>query len=299
MRFYVATPSLNQRSWLKRCVASIRDQVGEGVRIWHHIQDGCSTDGTAAWVDDQRTRAGGNEAVYRITCTSEPDAGMYDAINRAWDGSETSTDVLCYLNCDEQYLPGALDAVARTFEANPALDVVLASMVVVNGNSEYLCHRHPLIPWHGYADVECFSFSCATFMRRRVFTTGVGRFDTRWRMLGDKAWYVQMANAGLSFETIPAYTSVYVDHGANLNLSSAGMAERQAFAAALPHRLKRLRPAIRLHNRIRYLCRARCVPPPTSVSLYDQKADIRQESTIDHPTAFWYSRLRTSEQRRG
>ena len=40
----------------------------------------------------------------------EKDGGMYDAVNRGYRRAQG--DILAYLNCDEQYLPGALKTVA-------------------------------------------------------------------------------------------------------------------------------------------------------------------------------------------
>jgi len=61
VRFIIITPSLNQLDFLRRCVASVRDQVTEGsahgaedIEVHHHIQDGGSTDGTVEWLLQHR-----------------------------------------------------------------------------------------------------------------------------------------------------------------------------------------------------------------------------------------------------
>ena len=86
-------------------VASVADQ---GVEAEHIVQDACSNDGTLEWLlTDPRVKA-----------FSEKDAGMYDAVNRGL--RRASGEILSYLNCDEQYLPGALPhAVAAYFERHP------------------------------------------------------------------------------------------------------------------------------------------------------------------------------------
>src|SRR5271155_3382250 len=104
MRFSVVTPSFRQSQWLKLCVASVADQ---GVEVEHIVQDACSDDGTLDWLlTDPRVKA-----------FSEKDAGMYDAVNRGL--RRASGQILSYLNCDEQYLPGALQAVGDYFERHP------------------------------------------------------------------------------------------------------------------------------------------------------------------------------------
>jgi glycosyltransferase involved in cell wall biosynthesis len=108
MRFSIITPSFRSSDWLKLCIPSVADQ---GVELEHIVQDSCSDDGTQEWLSrDERVKA-----------FIEKDRGMYDAVNRGL--SRASGDIMAYLNCDEQYLPGALSAVREYFEANPEVEV--------------------------------------------------------------------------------------------------------------------------------------------------------------------------------
>ena len=95
MRFSIITPSFRSSHWLKMCIPSVADQ---GVELEHLVQDSESDDGTRDWLPQDR----------RVTAVFEKDKGMYDAVNR---GLRRATgDIFAYLNCDEQYLPGALAA---------------------------------------------------------------------------------------------------------------------------------------------------------------------------------------------
>jgi len=69
----------------------------------------------------------------------EKDQGMYDAVNRGFRRSQG--EILAYLDCDEQFLPGALKAVHGYFEAHPEVDVVFSDMVVTDADGGYICHR--------------------------------------------------------------------------------------------------------------------------------------------------------------
>src|SRR5271165_5451240 len=115
MKFSIITPSFRSSAWLKLCIASVADQ--EGVRLEHIVQDSCSDDGTQDWLPQDP----------RVKAIVEKDAGMYDAVNRGF--RRATGDILAYLNCDEQYLPGALAAVAAFFAAHPEVDVALAGSV--------------------------------------------------------------------------------------------------------------------------------------------------------------------------
>jgi len=143
MHFYIVTPSFNQIDFLKLCIASVRDQVANmsdavdrcsvmvdkdslttqqpnnsitsyAICVHHHIQDGGSTDGTVEWLADCVAHQSSTDS-YQLTFTSEADEGMYDAINKGWMQAPDDADVIAHLNCDEQYLPGALGIVADYF----------------------------------------------------------------------------------------------------------------------------------------------------------------------------------------
>src|SRR5689334_19089771 len=116
MQFSIITPSFNSSSWLKLCLASVADQQ---VQTEHIVQDAGSNDGTLSWLMEDR----------RVKAFVEKDQGMYDAINRGLRRS--SGDILAYLNCDEQYLKGALMEVAAFFERHPDVDVLFGDIVMV------------------------------------------------------------------------------------------------------------------------------------------------------------------------
>ena len=94
MKFSIVTPSFRNSNWLKLCIASVADQ--QGVEVEHIVQDSCSDDGTQNWLPNDK----------RVKAFIEKDSGMYDAVNRGY--RRATGDILAYLNCDEEYLPGAL-----------------------------------------------------------------------------------------------------------------------------------------------------------------------------------------------
>ena len=112
LKFSIITPSFRNSDWLKLCIASVADQ--QDVELEHIVQDSCSDDGTQDWLPHDP----------RVKAFIEKDGGMYDAVNRGY--RRATGDILAYLNCDEQYLPGALAAVREFFEANPEVEVALA-----------------------------------------------------------------------------------------------------------------------------------------------------------------------------
>src|SRR5207249_2253811 len=108
-KFSIITPSYKQLDWLRLCAASVADQ--RDVEVEHIVQDAGSGRELEAWAATQPC----------LTVYVEKDTGMYDAINRGL--AKARGEFFGYLNCDEQYLPGALSKVAAAFQRNPEIDV--------------------------------------------------------------------------------------------------------------------------------------------------------------------------------
>src|SRR5882724_5931627 len=103
MQFSIITPSFRNSEWLKLCIPSVADQA---VELEHIVQDAGSDDGTLDWLTKDA----------RVKAFVEEDKGMYDAVNRGLRRAQGQ--ILAYINCDEQYLPGALRTVWDFFEAH-------------------------------------------------------------------------------------------------------------------------------------------------------------------------------------
>jgi GT2 family glycosyltransferase len=72
--------------------------------------------------DDARVVEAANASGLNFTLRHEgPDGGQSDAIATGWD--RTTGDVVFWLNADDQLTPGALDAAAAAFKADPDLAV--------------------------------------------------------------------------------------------------------------------------------------------------------------------------------
>jgi glycosyltransferase involved in cell wall biosynthesis len=278
MQFSIITPSYRSSQWLRLCVASVADQ--EGVEAEHIVQDSCSDDGTSDWLPKDA----------RVKAFIEKDQGMYDAVNRGFH--RASGEILAYLNCDEQYLPGALKAVLDYFAEHPRLDVVFSDTVVTSSDGEYICHRHSLIPIKYQLWVRFPVLSCAVFVRRRVVKEWGIVFDTKWRDIGDWFWVMEMVRRRLRMAVLPRFTSVFTDTGDNMNLKPNALRERQEKWQMTPRWVKQVRYPIIIQNRLRLIARRPLLQKPFSYSLYTLATpDQRVVREAAHPTSFWKGRL--------
>ena len=94
----IITPTYNSEEYLEQNIQSIMNQNYENIE--HIIVDGGSTDGTIKIIEKF-------EADYDLKWISEPDNGMYDAIEKGFDMA--SGNIYAWLNSDDMYLPWAVD----------------------------------------------------------------------------------------------------------------------------------------------------------------------------------------------
>ena len=278
MKFSIITPSFRSSKWLKLCIASVADQ--EGVKLEHIVQDSCSDDGTLDWLPRDP----------RVHAFIEKDAGMYDAVNRGFRRAQG--DILAYLNCDEQYLPGALKSVEDFFAANPQVEICLAGTIVVEGNGDYNCHRGSMVPDPRQIWFRFPVLTSSLFIRRQVFEKRGIHFDARWRDLGDFHWILALLKNHVSMAVCNCFTSVFVDTGENMNLKPNAIREKAETRAMIPGWVRWLKPVWIAHHRLRRLAAGHFSLKPTSYSIYTlQSPERRVQFDVSRPTAVWWNRL--------
>ena len=221
-RLIILTPSLNQLGYLRRCVASVRDQVVSGVEVRHWVVDGDSADGTQEWL-----------AAEEVAHVSAPDGGMYEALNRGLErvvaesaaGRDT---VFAWLNADEQYLPGTLQRVAESFAARPEVDILCGGALVVDPDGRLLTYWKSLPLRRCYLRTgHLYNLSCGLFFRARVLASGI-RFDTGWKAVADWYFVSGLVEQGAVSAVMPEYLAAYTFSAANLSHDPGARAEHRS-----------------------------------------------------------------------
>lgn len=278
MKFSIITPSFRNSAWLKLCIASVADQ--QGVEKEHIVQDSCSDDGTQDWLPQDR----------RVKAFVEKDGGMYDAVNRGY--RRATGDILAYLNCDEQYLPGALAAVEKYFLAHPEVEVALAGSIVTDGDGNYLCHRHSMVPSSYHVWFRFPILTSGIFIRRKVIHERGILFDTQWRDLGDFHWVLELMRQKVPMAVCNTFTSVFADTGNNMNLKPNAIREKKETEKMIPAWLRLLRPWWILLHRLRRLRAGHFQLTATSYSIYTRQSPSQRVTIqVPKPTAVWLNRL--------
>jgi glycosyltransferase involved in cell wall biosynthesis len=277
VNFSIVTPSFRNSAWLRLCIASVADQ--QGATFEHIVQDSCSDDGTQDWLPQER----------RVRAFIEKDKGMYDAVNRGYRRAQG--EILAYLNCDEQYLPGALASVYEYFAAHPLIDVVLTDTVVADHEGEFVCQRRSMVPLKHHIWYRFNALTCSIFIRRRVLEDFGLYFDTRWRDLGDMFWLLELVNRGIRMGVLRRFTSIFTETGDNMNLKPNALRERDEKDRMVPPWVNRLEPAIIYYHRFRMVMGGDYFQKPFDYSLYTMASpEKRVVHHVGRPTALWRGR---------
>jgi glycosyltransferase involved in cell wall biosynthesis len=256
MQFSIVTPSFRQLGWLKRCVRSVADQ--EGVTFEHIIQDAGTGPELEEWV-----RGNSNAQLF-----VEKDNGMYDAVNRGF--ARAKGEYCAYLNCDEQYLPGTLAAVAKAFEENPWADAVAGDFLVLDPENQLISFRKvtPLRAAMIESD-HLYAFTCAIFFRRKLLDEGI-RFNSELKDVADMVWVLEVLRRGHRFALLHQYLSTFVFSGDNRSVQALAQSERKAVHARLSTPVRLARPLLRVYRHVEKLLVGGYHSGPISYEIYAQ-----------------------------
>ena len=188
------TITYNAAAVLQRTLDSVLAQ--DYPDIVHLIIDGASTDDTLKMVDDYIARSNAAECGHRVQVTSEPDKGIYDAMNkglRSLDG-----DYVCFLNAGD-FLPSPTIAslIAQQAGANGTMPAVLyGDTDIIDGEGRFLHHRRLSPPeqvsWKSFRQgmLVCHQ----AFYARTDFAIATP-FDQQYRYSADVDWCIRVMTA--------------------------------------------------------------------------------------------------------
>ena len=139
IRFTIVTITYNAAQVLQPTLDSVLAQTYPNVEHW--IIDGKSADDTVAMAEDYRRQTEQQRSCHVVCIQSEPDRGLYDAMNK---GLALATgDYIVFLNAGDAF-PSAdtLQHVADCVKPGEPLPGVLYGFTdIVDSQRRFLCHR--------------------------------------------------------------------------------------------------------------------------------------------------------------
>jgi glycosyltransferase involved in cell wall biosynthesis len=189
------TVSYNQASYLRACIDSVDRKDRSQLR--HVVVDPGSSDGSRAIIEDYRSRGRFHEVIF------EPDRGPADGLNKGFQAIGDA-DILCYLNSDDEFHPGAIDRVCQYFSEHPEVEVVTGAGVFTHADGRHYRRKRislPFTPWAFLHDTV-FVMQQSTFFRKKVFP-GVNPFNVDNRTCWDTELLVDLYIRGVRFTRVP------------------------------------------------------------------------------------------------
>ncbi len=273
----IITPSYNMLAYLKRCRRSVADQQEWGVGLEHIIVDGGSRDGTVEWLRRHHDTG---------PIISEPDKGMYDAINKGL--RIASGEIIGYLNCDEQYLEGTLRSVVDYFRQHPATEMVFGDYFLVRPDGTLIAFRKAFRPiWFLILGTHLYTFSCTMFFRRSLIERGFMFKDTL-RDVADEEFVVRVLRAGVKASHVRSYFSAFTMTGKNRTCGANARREKRLLLAEGPRWVRMARPLLEA-ARIFYRLKAGDYweSVPIEYALYVDDEVVRRRFVFERASFAW------------
>ena len=194
IRITYVTVTYNAVQVLQRTLDSVLAQ--DYPDIVHLIIDGASTDGTLEMVQDYigRSNAAGNG--HQVQVTSEPDKGIYDAMNKGL--RSIVGDYVCFLNAgDSLPAPDTASRIARQTAASGVMPAVLyGDTDIVDGEGRFLRHRRLSPPEHlTWKSFRQGMLVCHQAFYARTDFAIATPYDERYRYSADVDWCIRVMKA--------------------------------------------------------------------------------------------------------
>lgn len=230
----IATVTWNAASLISRTIHSVEHQDYPSVE--HLIIDGNSHDDTLTHVHHYQERNSRAEIKHEIVCISEPDEGIYDAMNKAL--RMATGRYILFLNAgDTLHSPDTLSRIAQHIsdkrEAQPA--VIYGDTDIVDDEGHFIRHRRLTPPEH----LTWRSFREGMLVCHQAFfaRTDIARqlpYDTEhYRLSADFDWCIRIMKHAAHATPAPlalvnAHTIVadYLSEGTTTRHHRASLRER-------------------------------------------------------------------------
>ena len=225
MKISIITITYNSAKTLPRALESVRSQTYGDIE--HIIVDGASTDGTVEIIKNyskgQSAPSGQYQNTKEVCWISEPDEGIYDAINK---GIRMATgDAIGFLHSDDKfYSQDTIAHIAAAFASSKA-DVVYGDLEYCKGEKVTRSWKsntfNPRSLKYGWMPPHP-----TMYVRREVYKQ-VGEYDSWFRISADYDMILRIFTAGYKTHYIPQVLVSMETGGASNKNTKARLSKTQ------------------------------------------------------------------------
>ena len=178
MKISIITPSFNQGRFIEDTIRSVQCQSECDSEHW--VIDGGSTDNTVEILKNNP----------HLNWVSEEDNGQSDALRKGFERSRG--EIIGWINSDDYYEQGALQAVTRAFE-NPDVHWVVGDLAYLyDGAGQIVANRSPTITHAALCENPDIVRQQGTFFRRKLLVEA-GGWEPRFHMTMDYDLWTRLA----------------------------------------------------------------------------------------------------------
>jgi len=189
----IVTPSFNQARFLGETMESVLSQ--NYPKLEYLVVDGGSRDDSVEIIRRHAARLS--------WWVSEPDGGMYDAINKGF--AHSTGEIMAWLNSDDRYFPWTLSVVGELFATFPEIEWITTNFPAAwdsQGRLVNCVHADPyrsrsilrgrFLPGGGWFSRSWIQQE-STFWRRSLWERAGGRLNTQYPLAADFELWLRFA----------------------------------------------------------------------------------------------------------
>jgi glycosyltransferase involved in cell wall biosynthesis len=231
IKFSVITCTYNASAVLARTLESVLSQ--SWTQIEHIIIDGASKDNTLAMAQDYSRKNEEEETEHEVVIISEPDRGLYDAMNKGL--ARATGDYIVYLNAGDVF-PSAHTLEQISIDVNNRSDGKLPAVLYGDTNivddEGRLLHPRRLAPpenltWRSFRHGMLV---CHQAFYARTDLAQAEPYDLRYRFSADVDWCIRIMKRAerehLALLRLPQVVVNYLDGGMTNKNHRASLIER-------------------------------------------------------------------------
>ena len=197
----IITPSFNQGQFIEETILSVLKQ--DYPNIEYIIIDGGSSDNTVEIIKKYADRV-----AYWV---SEKDSGQSEAINKGF--RKATGDIVCWINSDDVFLPGAIKSVIKYFSLHKKIDFLNGFTLFMDKNSKILYNNFTLKQKKWYAKHGIYYVSQPSMFWKKSIFDSIGLLREDFHAAMDQEFLIRIFKNNLKVGQVKKILAGYRVHG--------------------------------------------------------------------------------------